>query len=101
MINRFILILRLNFRVLLSDIILYFSFVFDFDLIMLAILSPYYTLNTISTYSRSAAISVQFIIFNNLVNLDLGLTYACQANLSLMIFIFCCIPNPSSFMTNS
>ena len=69
------IILILYFRALLSDVILCFGFAFGFSLMIPTIFYLYPIPNTILTYSRSAVISSQFIIFNNLIDSDLGLAY--------------------------
>ena len=57
-----------NLYSLLSDIILCFGLAFDLELIMLTILHLYCRSDTVFTYSESAAISAQFITFNNLLD---------------------------------
>ena len=67
-------------RTLLSDVIFYFGFVSNLDLIMLTILHLHYISNIIPTYFRSVTILARFITFNYLVHSSLDLIYTCQAS---------------------
>lgn len=71
----------LYLRCLLLDVILWFSLASSLNFVMSTILDPYHITDTVLMYFKSAAISMRFIIFNNLIDLDPSLTYARQVNI--------------------